>query len=630
MRHFYNIAALLTVLSITLFTTSCKKDNPDNTLDAQVSISINNTTAYNITIDVAFTNATESFLHISKSAEGTLSAEDVISSGTSVESTITSYTFEQLEENTQYTIYAVAKNDKNTAFQSVQATTADDDFDGYSLPRVIEAQYRTDNTAGAGNYELVLGNTSELEWEGDIKLMLDLYNVADEDPINAVLPNGTYEPNTDMSPFTYNPSYSYVEILTEGGEIVSSPIVGIVEVSRQGAEYTIIVDGVLYLNEEPFKAKYQGQIQFVETGTAAYQPFQDDQDITFTYGQMRYWGNWYRPMADDCAIELFDAEFDEEGTLVSGYHLTLLNVYMTKNPDYNNPNIPIVEGTYTILPNRNQPYSYSQPYRFEPGTIEDLYGELSFVGSRLTYVDPTTNTKLASAITGGTFHVELSSDTYVITVDLTTAEGVSITGEYQGEIVVGNFNDNDLAMPQRPWSTMTEDHTYNFPEETQCYMYLFGNQVDEEHDSWFIMIYGANDQYPSGYGDMFTTELLLHEDNGTETPQGTFNIEWKTQEYTMYPGFIDYANSVLFTYYGDLTPDHEGYSTHSAPISSGQVTISNVGDENYHFVFDMVDDKGNVITGEWTGPVIKEDLRGEIDQMNLIRKNATEIRNIRK
>ena len=68
----------------------------------------------------------------------------------------------------------------------------------------------------------------------------------------------------------------------------------------------------------------------------------------------------------------------------------------------------------------------------------------------------------------------------------------------------------------------------------------------------------------------------------------------------------------MFTYYGDLTPDAEGYSTHSAPISDGKVVIEDMGDGNYKFTFDLVDDGGNKITGDWTGVVNVDDYSDEI------------------
>jgi methionine-rich copper-binding protein CopC len=38
------------------------------------------------------------------------------------------------------------------------------------------------------------------------------------------------------------------------------------------------------------------------------------------------------------------------------------------------------------------------------------------------------------------------------------------------------------------------------------------------------------------------------------------------------------------------------------------VTIEDAGNGNYRFVFDLVDDGGHKVTGEWTGKVAAQDI----------------------
>jgi hypothetical protein len=623
MKHRYIISAILSVLFATFILSSCDNKKQNELPEPSVELEIAQAGETYISVDLLFSDASECYLHILEGISTPASESDIAANGKSVNSATTSYTFEDLTPNTDYTIYALAKNeDGKTSVSTANGKTSEEEiFEGTKLTHLITAEYRNDNTAAAGNYVLTLGSSAELEWKGDVRVCLSLFNEADEDPINAILPNGTYEAADDMSPFTYDASSSYIEIVTESNEIEYSPILGTIDVNREGPQYTITINGTLISFEEEFLGQYKGQIQFVQTGTSAFVPFEDDRDITFDYGQVRYWGNWYRPMADDCAIELFQGEYDENGALVKGYHLTILNIYMPKNPNYNDPNIPIVDGRYEILPHRNTPYYYSQPYTFDMGAIETIFEEVSFVGTRILYVDPNTNTNLVGIITGGYFDVETNGNSYKVTINFQTAEGVSITGTYNGEMVIGNFNDNDSSMPQRPWTTLTEDHTYSFPEETKAYFYRAGEQINAGLDNWIVMVYGYNNQYPNGYGDMFTTEMIVNSENGAEIPCGTFDINWSAEQNTMLPGFIDYGGAVLFTYYGDLTPDAEGYSSQSAPISSGTVTISKKDDGTYHFQFDMTDDAGNKITGEWSGAAEAHDLTEETEQYNIIKNN---------
>ena len=141
------------------------------------------------------------------------------------------------------------------------------------------------------------------------------------------------------------------------------------------------------------------------------------------------------------------------------------------------------------------------------------------------------------------------------------------------------------------------------------------------------MIYGANNQYPDGFGDMFTTEFLVETGGSRELmPTGTYNVSLDVADHTMFTGVTDYAGNILFTWYGDVTPDFEGYSSETAPISSGTVTVEDAGDGNYRFVFDLVDDGGNKITGEWTGLIYADDLSDDIEAASLCAPKPLAIR----
>ena len=230
-------------------------------------------------------------------------------------------------------------------------------------------------------------------------------------------------------------------------------------------------------------------------------------------------------------------------------------------------------------------------------------------GTYVTYVDKSQNINKIGYVVGGTFTVEGSGSNYTVNFDFITEEGVSIKGSYQGALNMGNYNDDDEnnLWNTRPWTDLTADYTYNWKPETECLAFLMGDYIKPGLDSWMLMIMASNDQYPDGYGDYFTTELLVDTTNGFNFPTGTFQVDWSLSANTMIPGYRAYGGEILFTYYGDLTPTEEGYSAATAAIESGTVTISQEGDE-YKFVFNMVDQAGNKITGEWQGAVIAEDL----------------------
>ncbi len=538
-------------------------------------------------------------------------AEEIIASGEQFEAMSGNYTLQNLEPETNYVVLAAVRQGDKSATARLELTTEAEEVEGaIELNLLIDALYSTNNTAGNGNYEIVLGNTTELAWEGDVQLVLDLYNEPDADPINAVLPNGVYEPTGDYAPFTYNPSYTYASIVV-GGELLQEPIMGTVTVDRKGAEYTILVDGVLFSSQTPIKLIYKGPIQFVQTATAEWERFDSSQEVTFEESQGRYWGNWFYPFADDLGIEFFQGEFDENGTLVKGYYLHLTSLYMPKLSDYNAQTIEIANGVYTVVPNRpDYIKSYALPFTFDYGQVSTLYEQMVFQGTYVTYVDKAQNINLVGIVADGTITVSGSGADKLVEFDFVTEEGISIKGSYQGNPNLGNYNDNDqnYNWASRPWTSLTTDHTYEWKPETTASAFLLGDYIKEGLDNWMVMIMAMNSEYPGGYGDFFTTELLVPSTNGFEFPTGTFNIGLNLEPQTMLTGYMDYSGIVSFTYYGDLTPDVEGYSTHSVAIEEGTVTISREGDE-YKFVFNMMDGLGNKITGEWQGAVMAEDLR---------------------
>ena len=580
--------------------TACKEDTtPQGGVDKNptVKIETKSVEATSAVFTITATDATEVYFYCT---DATATAEDIKTKGVKVSGS--EATADNLQPETKYTAYALAVNGDKSAEAKAEFTTLEATelpFDGYQLDKLVSAVYRTDNEAVMGNYEVTFGNTTKLEWVGDMQVFIDFYNEADSDPINPVLPSGTYEPNSDYSAFSYSPSDSYVDIVVEGGELVSSPIMGTVTVERTGPTYTITVVGTLMLLDDmEFSARYTGSLQFVQGGTSAYEFFEEDFEVAADDAQMRYWGGWFYPFADDVGVEMFSGEFDDKGSMTSGYYVHISRVMMPKYADYNAEYVPLADGVYEVamLPEAN----YCQPYTIEYGRIEDLFGDKHFVGTYITYVDG--DTKKVAVITSGTMTVESSGDSYTITADFVAENGVNVKVNYSGKLVVGNLNDNDVSEPERPYTTLTADHTYNFPDEATYAAFHLGEYMKKGYDLWFITILGTNSTYPDGYGDMFTAEFVVETGGARDKlPTGTYNVALEIKDHTMFPGIVDYAGNIFFTWYGDLTPDAEGYSSQVAPIASGSVVIEEAEDGKYRFVFDLVDDAGNKITGDWTG-----------------------------
>ena len=617
---------MMFVALVALVATSCDKEPVVNEAKTPtVSIELKSVEIANAVFAVTATDAEEVYFYCPAN-DGVPSNNDIKTKGDAV--TGDEVQLDGLEADKEYTAYVLALNGEKSATDSVKFKTKAENekpFEGYELNKMVSAVYRNDNAALAGNYEFTFGNTTELGWDGDMQVFIDFYNVEDSDPLNPVLPNGVYEPNNDFSAFSYDPSSSYVDIVADG-EIITSPILGTVTVERTAATYTITVEGeLMLLDNMAFSARYTGSIQFVQGGTSAYEFFEEDITIEMDEAQMRYWGSWFFPFCDDVGVEMFDGTFNENGTLQKGYYLHLSRVFMPKYEDYNEESVPLAEGHYDVVYDALSDM-YCLPYFFDAGKIQEYFGDSYFTGTYLQYVE-NGQVKKIGLVTSGSFDVVHNGSDHNITMNFVADNGIKITLTFSGKLNSVNFNDNDETMPERPWTTLDGDHEYNFPAETQGYAFCLGEYMKPGFDNWMLMIYAANSQYPDGYGDMFTTEFLV-ETGGSRTslPTGTYNVSLDVADHTMFTGVVSYAGAILFTWYGDVTPDYEGYSTETAPITSGTVTVEDAGSGNYHFVFDLVDDAGNKITGEWTGNVTADDISDQVSGASLAVPKALTLR----
>ena len=608
----------MVVALVAMVATSCKDNEAATTIDSPtVKLELLSQAVESAVFSVTATNATEVYFYWTTDANEPTNS-DIKDNGELVDSN--EVYLGDLTPGAEYTAYVLALNGELSARDSLKFTALENGdepapFEGYELNKLVSAVYRNDNSALAGNYEFTFGNTTELGWDGDIQVFIDFYNAEDSDPLNPILPNGVYEPNNDYSAFSYDPTSSYVDIVADG-EVITSPILGTVTVERTGPTYTITVDGTLMLLDDmAFSARYVGSIQFVQGGTSAYEFFEEDITIDMDEAQMRYWGSWFFPFCDEVGVEMFDGTFDENGTLQKGYYLHLSRVFMPKYADYNAQSVPLADGHYDVVYEALKD-TYCMPYFFDAGRIQEYFGDKYFTGTYLQYVE-NGQVKKVGLVTGGSFDVEYDGTSHNITMNFVTDNGHNLTLTFSGAINSVNFNDNDETMPERPWTTLDADHEYNFPEEAFGSAFCLGEYMTPGYDNWMLMIYASNNQYPDGYGDMFTTEFLVETGGSREMmPTGTYNVSLDVADHTMFTGVVDYAGNILFTWYGDVTPDFEGYSSETAPISSGTVTVERDDLGNYTFTFDLVDDGGNKITGEWTGAVYADDLSDDIAAAN--------------
>lgn len=468
-----------------------------------------------------------------------------------------------------------------------------------SLEKLLVARY--EESGNSGMYHIEFG-TGEPDADGqpknigDIQVALLMQAPKSENLSEPVLPDGYYRVGNSTSDFTFDVTRSAVYVRAEEGPEGVAPAMimnGTVDVrAGEDGNYTIDMEfvttgGEIYLS-------YSGTVPF-EAGYSEYQPFTEPVNVDFANGQGRFWGNWYYPYSADL-MAMFSAGEIVDGVMKDGY---ILSIYFCepKPEDCMAPGQRVADGTYSVE-SRNIAASSYLPFRFTPGAYVDFLGEPVLSGSRLEHISSDGQRRLG-LITGGTFTVSENGTKFDF--DLTTAEGVAVTGSYTGVPMIGNYCDNDVREPQRPYSTLTEDVPLEWADGTIALSYNMGQSVLEDANTLTVMITEPSMEK----GDFIMFDLLSNDGILTE---GTYTVDRVLEPGHIFPGTVDFAQSMIFAWYGDLdstvTENGETYQTDLGPIESGTVTVTDLGNNRVKIVFDVMDDNGHSITGEYSGELI--------------------------
>jgi len=451
------------------------------------------------------------------------------------------------------------------------------------------------------------GNPLEI---GDIQVALLLMAPKSETLAEPVLPAGYYRVGKSIDEWTFDIGKSVVWSRTaEGSEGIAPTMIldGTVDVRvEENGDYDIRME-FLTLGG-PLDMRYQGPLKF-GPGYSESTAFTEPVNVDFSIGQARFYGNWFYPFSADMLLQFYEGTVSD-GVLTDGYILEI-EMYEPRPEDCMDPNQVIADGTY-VAENREKINGTYLPFTFRKGENVEFFGSTIPAHTRLEYIAPSGHRKLG-LITGGTLTVSENGTKFMI--DFVTAEGISIKGTYTKAPVIVNYCDNDVKEPQRPFSTLTEDLTLNWVPGTGAF-----NYVETEYpileDLNRISLIVAEPEMTRGDYLMFD----LHCDESVVT-DGTYTVDWTLGNKNIIPGAVDFAGVPVYAWYGDLdTTGPDGTQSTLGPIASGTVTISTLGDGNRKIVFDLTDDAGNKITGEYTGPIT--DISEQPEQVRKMKKAA--------
>lgn len=486
------------------------------------------------------------------------------------------------------------KEGKNTNFPADQvgAIIFTEMPDYAPLTHFLDATY--EESGAIGIYTLDLANAQpdsqgDPAQMGDIQLRLVLSGPKSESLTEPILPAGYYRVGDASSEYTINVGKSGIWTRTEEG-VTALPILGgTVDVRDNNGQYDIRCELTTMTGE--LDLRYNGTV-LISAGYGEYEDFTDPVELTFTHAQGRFWGNWFCPFAADAMVQFFVGNIQGDQFL-DGY---VLNVYYNepKPEDCMAPDQPIADGVYKF-DMREKPGYYVLPYTLLPGKMINAWGEPIATDTRLQFNDPEGHRKLG-LITSGTMTVTENGTKFVL--DFVTENGVSVKGTYSGKPLIINYCDNDKTEPQRPFSTLNENVILEWVPSTVALYYDLGHIYSEELNTVTLLITDVNQKV----GDFLQFDIFM---DGSHVTDGTYTISKEFAPFNVYPGCVDYGHTMIFAAYGDLsTADDEGYVDVMAPIDSGTFTVSTLGDGQRKLVFDLKDDDGHTIKGEYVGALI--------------------------
>jgi hypothetical protein len=156
--------------------------------------------------------------------------------------------------------------------------------------------------------------------------------------------------------------------------------------------------------------------------------------------------------------------------------------------------------------------------------------------------------------------------------------------------------------PENPLSTLEGDVEVVFTADNSLsYADCFGNYYHTDSYMWglYFQNYTSKEQL---YIEVMHPEHIL------EIPLGTYRASddiYATE--VLIKGGFDEDGYQAYTWYTRLETDTRNSAT--APIFDGSITIEEIDEELYRVSFDLIDDKGNKITGSYEGRMILEDFR---------------------
>lgn len=270
-----------------------------------------------------------------------------------------------------------------------------------------------------------------------------------------------------------------------------------------------------------------------------------------------------------------DMEVDFFGYVVPPGSILNVDVFMHYDESGN-----IATGKYALV---GSDVSMPEAMSINPGEYFNYMGVTLTMGTYISYIDESENV-FEGLISDGEMKVSGEPGNYTVECSFVTAEGYSVECSYNGALEVTGF--------PGPYSTLTDDYTLDL-EGASGSAQFWGDYYGNGTGNWIVVLESAM--------DVVQLELI--------TEEVDFNAGLASAVYTPSVDPVNPAPGEYVT--GYLDGDYlmgtnymetlEGLIVGCAPAVSGDLSITNNGDDTYTISFAFTDDLGHVWDGEWTG-----------------------------
>lgn len=480
---------------------------------------------------------------------------------------------------------------------------------------------KSQSSKGAANYYVILTN-DELEINnqqqynpttpGGMIVTLDIYAADSEDPNNAILPEGTYQLDESTAAGTADIQSTFVRMLGYDNELEYKTIKsGTITVTHIAEGYRI--EGSFVSEQgESFTILYEGALSFENKSSSSLDTLMSEDVNNTVYKGLTITAHGGDEVYNRYTLQLFDG--NENNGLISDGTVVHVDLF---SPTPEGDDIIIKDGTYNASLDYEMIENF-EPWTFLPGNCYSIMGYPLYIG---TYVQDLrksaeTGVILYGYANQGTIQIQRDGKKYSVKLDLTTRNGVHITGEYpMGDVTIIDSRPVDVDM------SLKEDKNLVFSNDTYSYAYCtpgYQNQNEgAQHKDVNEIELVMNDHITN---ESFMLDLILPKDK--KTPEGTYTVADAANdnygEYTFVPGYYVGITAVRKgTWCYEHYPNDSNDPDIVAPATEGTIKITKIGrtpeeiaegvtDDTYKVEYELKDDAEgtkHTVKACWTGRI---------------------------